>query len=91
MGKTTMKLSRWDTTNLERGEGLDADDDSGTSGDSDDENNSRQARRNVKWDPLDKERLRAYVKEGKGWQWIHKQFPSRTGAAIRTQVSLLKK
>jgi len=78
------------TATSERGEGLDADDDSGT-GDSDDENNGRQTRRNRKWSELERERLRAYVKEGKEWKWISKQFPDRTDAAVRTQVSLLKK
>jgi hypothetical protein len=78
------------TASSERGRGLDADDDSGT-GDSDDENSPRRTRRNRKWSQLDRERLRTYVKEGMEWKWIFKQFPGRTEAAVRTQVSLLKK
>ena len=59
------------TATSERGEGLDADDDSST-GVSGDENNSRQTRKCVKWSKLDRARLEAYAKEGKDWKWIYK-------------------
>jgi hypothetical protein len=78
------------TATSEKNEGLDADDDSGADG-SDDENIGRQTRRNRKWSDLERERLRAYVNEGMEWKWIFKQFPGRTDAAVRTQVSLLRK
>jgi hypothetical protein len=74
----------------ERGKGLDADNNSST-GDSNDENSLRRSRRNRKWLQLDSERLRTYVKEEIEWKWIFKQFPGRTEAAVRTQVSLVKK
>jgi hypothetical protein len=49
---------------------------------------SRRTRR--KWNPVDKERLRAYLLEDQDWGWIERQFPDRTEAALRNQKHLLQ-
>jgi hypothetical protein len=91
MGKTTIRLSRYLTQpTRKKGEGLDADDYSSID-DDDNENSGRQTRKNRKWSQLERERLRTYIKDKMEWKWIFKQFPGRTDAAVRTQVSLLKK
>ncbi len=47
-------------------------------------------RMNIPWDPVDEQRLVAWKKEGKPWDWIFKKFPGRTHPAIRTRWSLVR-
>lgn len=42
------------------------------------------------WSPLDKQRLSAYKKEGKPWEWIFSRFPGRTAGAVRTRWSTMQ-
>jgi hypothetical protein len=39
-------------------------------------------RMNNTWDPVDEQRLLAYKKEDKSWEWIFKKFPGRAAAAV---------
>jgi hypothetical protein len=41
------------------------------------------ARMNIPWDPVDEQRLVAWKKEGKPWDWVFKKFPGRTHPAIQ--------
>jgi hypothetical protein len=45
---------------------------------------------NIPWDPVDEQRLVAWKKEGKPWDWIFKKFPGRTYPAIRTRWSMVR-
>lgn len=47
-------------------------------------------RMNIPWDPLDEQRLVAWKKEGKPWDWTFKKFPGRTHPAIRTRWSMVR-
>ncbi|ELR09122.1 hypothetical protein VC83_04383 [Pseudogymnoascus destructans] len=47
-------------------------------------------RKYSEWSPLDKQRLSAYKKEGKTWEWIFSKFPGRTKGAVRTRWSTLQ-
>jgi hypothetical protein len=47
-------------------------------------------RMNIPWDPVDEQRLVAWKKEGKPWDWIFKKFPDRTHPAIRTRWSMVR-
>ena len=47
-------------------------------------------RMNIPWDPVDEQRLVAWKKEGKPWDWIFKKFPGRTHPAIRTRWSMVR-
>jgi hypothetical protein len=38
-----------------------------------------------RWSDLDEQRLLAYKKEDKSWEWIFRKFPGRTRPAIRTR------
>jgi len=40
---------------------------------------------NIPWEPVDEQRLLAYKKEDKPWEWIFNKFPGRTQAAVRTR------
>jgi Myb-like DNA-binding domain len=42
------------------------------------------------WSELEEQRLLAYRKEGKSWDWIFSQFPNRTHGAIRTRWYMLQ-
>jgi hypothetical protein len=63
---------------------------------SDDEGSSTEdephpsTRMNIPWEKLDEQRLLAWKKEGKPWDWIFKKFPGRTQAAIRTRWTMLR-
>jgi hypothetical protein len=39
---------------------------------------------------VDEQRLVAWKKEGKPWDWIFKKFPGRTHPAIRTRWSMVR-
>ncbi|KAI9779869.1 MAG: hypothetical protein M1839_007182 [Geoglossum umbratile] len=43
-----------------------------------------------RWSDLDEQRLLAYKKEGKSWDWIFGKFPGRTGPAIRTRWNMVR-
>jgi hypothetical protein len=45
---------------------------------------------NIPWDPVDEQRLLAWKKEGKSWDWIFAKFPGRTENAVRTRLSMVK-
>ena len=47
-------------------------------------------RKYSEWSPLDKQRLSAYKKEGKPWEWIFSKFPGRTAGAVRTRWSTMQ-
>ncbi|KAL5316367.1 hypothetical protein ACEPPN_015412 [Leptodophora sp. 'Broadleaf-Isolate-01'] len=47
-------------------------------------------RMNIPWDPVDEQRLVAWKKEGKPWNWILKKLPGRTESAVRQRVSIVK-
>ncbi|OAF55631.1 hypothetical protein VC83_07585 [Pseudogymnoascus destructans] len=47
-------------------------------------------RKYSEWSPLDKQRLSAYKKEGKSWEWIFSKFPGRTKGAVRTRWSTMQ-
>ncbi|KAI9769831.1 MAG: hypothetical protein M1840_003825 [Geoglossum simile] len=85
-----------------RSEPLSSDDDGGLS-DSDPESSSgddgclseaeqghSSMSKRSRWSDLDEQRLLAYKKEGKSWDWIFGKFPSRTGPAIRTRWNMVR-
>jgi hypothetical protein len=43
-----------------------------------------------RWSDLDEQRLLAYKKEGKSWEWIFGKFPGRTQPAIRTCWNMVR-
>jgi hypothetical protein len=43
-----------------------------------------------RWSDLDEQRLLAYKKEDKSWEWIFRKFPGRTGASIRTRWNMIR-
>ena len=45
---------------------------------------------NIPWSDLDEQRLLAYKKEGKSWDWIFKKFSGRTPAAVRTRWNMIR-
>ncbi|KAF8846608.1 hypothetical protein BDZ45DRAFT_423262 [Acephala macrosclerotiorum] len=47
-------------------------------------------RMNIPWEPVDEQRLLAYKKEDKSWDWIFKKFPGRTRAAVRTRWTMVQ-
>jgi hypothetical protein len=72
----------------------DSDPESGSDDDgcsSEDELGCSGARMNIPWGPVDEQRLLAYKKEGKSWDWIFKKFPGRTPAAVRTRWTIVQR
>jgi hypothetical protein len=63
------------------GDGCSSEDELGRSG----------TRMNVPWDPRDEQRLLAYKKEGKPWDWIFKKFLGRTQPAVRTRWTMVQR
>jgi hypothetical protein len=59
-----------------------SDDDGCSSGD---EQGRSSTSKHSRWDDIDEQRLLAYKKEDKSWDWIFKKFPGRTPAAVRTR------
>jgi hypothetical protein len=85
-----------------RSEQSSSDDDSGLS-DSDSESSSdvdgcsskgehgrSSTSKHSRWSDLDEQRLLAYKKEGKSWEWIFRKFPGRTRPAIRTRWNMIR-
>jgi hypothetical protein len=62
-------------------------DDNGCS--SEDELSHPSTRTNISWKALDEQRLLAWKKEGKPWDWIFKKFPGRTKAAVRIRLTMV--
>jgi len=86
----------------QRSEPSSSDDDGGLS-DSDPESSSDEdgcssepdrdrlsAGKQSRWSGLDEQRLLAYKKEGKSWEWIFGKFPGRTRPAIRTRWNMIR-
>jgi hypothetical protein len=46
---------------------------------------------NIPWEAVDEQRLLAYKKEDKSWDWIFKEFPDRTPAAVRTPWTMIQR
>jgi hypothetical protein len=46
---------------------------------------------NIPWEAVDEQRLLAYKKEDKSWDWIFKKFPDRTPAAVRTPCTMIQR
>jgi hypothetical protein len=55
-------------------------DDDGCS--SEDEQGRSSTSKHSQWLDLDEQRLLAYKKEGKSWEWIFREFPGRTRPAV---------
>ena len=47
-------------------------------------------RMNIPWEAVDEQRLLAYKKEKKPWDWIFGKFPGRTRPAIRTRWNMVR-
>jgi hypothetical protein len=72
----------------------DSDPESGSDDDgcsSEDELGCSGTRMNIPWGPVDEQRLLAYKREGKSWDWIFKKFPGRTPAAVRTRWTIVQR
>jgi hypothetical protein len=63
-------------------------DDDGCS--SEDEQRRSHTSKHSRWSDLDEQRLLAYKKEGKSWEWIFGKFPCRTRPAIRTRWNMVR-
>jgi len=63
-------------------------DDDGCS--SEEEPGRSSTEKNIKQEGLDEQRLLAYKKEGKPWEWIFRKFPGRTRPAIRTRWNMIR-
>lgn len=74
-----------------------SDGDSESSSDSDERlSEAKQARsstrtsKHSRWSDLDEQRLLAYKKEDKSWEWIFRKFPCRTRPAILTRWNMVR-
>jgi hypothetical protein len=63
-------------------------DDDGCS--SEDEQGRSRTSKHSRWLDLDEQRLVAYRKEGKSWEWIFRKLPGRTRPAIRTRWNMVR-
>ncbi|KAH0535945.1 hypothetical protein FGG08_007156 [Glutinoglossum americanum] len=63
---------------------------SGDDGCSSKEKQGSSTRMNIPWEAVDEQRLLAYKKEDKSWDWIFKKFPGRTPAAVRTRWTMVQ-
>ncbi|KAI9768925.1 MAG: hypothetical protein M1840_004521 [Geoglossum simile] len=57
---------------------------------SEDELGHSRMSKHSRWSDLDEQRLLAYKKEGKSWDWIFGRFPGRTQPAIRTRWNMVR-
>jgi hypothetical protein len=57
---------------------------------SDDEQGRSSTSKQSRWSKLDEQRLLAYKKEDKSWDWIFGKFPGRTPAAVRTRWNMVR-
>jgi hypothetical protein len=72
-------------------DGADSDIGNADDGDFVDDEVASRPRRRTRWQELDRQRLKVWIKEGKDWDWIFQQFPGRSEAAVRAQAYLLSK
>jgi hypothetical protein len=90
----TRKYSQWSTSSSSDIDNFsDGDLNTGSDGDaysSEDNVGRSDDRKHSKWSPLDKQRLSAYKKEGKSWEWIFSKFLGRTKGAVRTRWSTMQ-
>lgn len=90
----TRKYSQWSASSRSDVDGFgDGDLNTGSDGDaysSEDNVGRSDDRKYSEWSPLDKQRLSAYKKEGKSWEWIFSKFPGRTKGAVRTRWSTMQ-
>jgi len=54
------------------------------------EKQDSSTRMNIPWEPVDEQRLLAYKKEDKSWEWIFKKLPGRTPAVVRTRWTMVQ-
>jgi hypothetical protein len=75
-------------------ESASSDDDSDLSDDDECSSEDGQKRsstsKHSRWSDLDEQRLVAYKKEDKSWEWIFKKFPGRTPATVRTRWTMVQ-
>ena len=64
-------------------------DDDGCSSEAEKQGRS-STRMNIPWSDLDEQRLLAYKKEGKSWEWVFRKFPGRTRPAVRTRWNMIR-
>jgi len=57
---------------------------------SEDEHGRSRTSKRSQWSDLDEQRLLAYKKEGKSWDWIFRKFPGRTKPAVRTRWNMVR-
>lgn len=57
---------------------------------SEDKQDCLSTSKHSQWSDLDEQRLLAYKKEGKDWEWIFGKFPGRTRPAIRTRWNMVR-
>jgi len=72
-----------------------SDSDSDSSSDDDrcsnkDEQARSSTRKNIPWGPIDEQRLLAYKKEDKSWNWIFRKFPGRTENAVLARWNIVR-
>jgi hypothetical protein len=79
--------SRRSKPSISDDDGVLSDSDSESSSD-DDECSSKS--KHSRWPDLDEQRLLAYKKEDKSWEWIFRKFPGRTRPAIRTRWNMIR-
>jgi hypothetical protein len=58
---------------------------------SEDEQGRSSTSKHSRWDDIDEQRLLAYKKEDKSWDWIFKKFSGRTPAAVRTRWTMVQR
>jgi hypothetical protein len=56
-----------------------------------DEQGRSSTSKHSRWDDIDEQRLLAYKKEDKSWDWTFKKFPGRTPAAVRTRWTIVQR
>ena len=74
-------LSNGDSESSSEDDGCSSEDDQGRSSMS----------KHSRWSDLDEQRLLAYKKEDKSWNWIFKKFPGRSRAAVRTRWTMVQR
>lgn len=58
---------------------------------SEDEQGHLGTSKHSRWSELDEQRLLAWKKEDKAWDWIFSKFRHRTPAAVRTRWSIVQR
>jgi hypothetical protein len=88
-------ISRWSELLSSDNDGGLSDSDPESSSDDDgcsseDELGRSSTSRQSRWSVLDEQRLPAYKKEGKSWEWIFDKFPGRSRPVIRTRWNMIQ-